>query len=145
MAESSTTPSPAATTEQQQQQMTRSQAALASPSSQRRDAMASEEVPRARYLAPLCGGLGATAMGIYNQLRRRPLMYQPWWHVISAVTGWSIGNWLGRLYDDTSDELNRQWAGVGRLPSWMHGKLSEDELRELTRQTGNNSIQSPAI
>jgi len=33
-----------------------------------------------------------------------------------------------QLYDDTSDELNRQYAGSARLPSWMQGRLSEGEL-----------------
>lgn len=82
-------------------------------------------------MAPLCAVLGATSHGLFNSLRRRPAMYQPWWHVILGTVGWLGGDYLGRLYDSTGDELNRQYQSVGRLPSWMHGKLSEEELSEF--------------
>ncbi len=96
----------------------------------RRAAEAHAETPRARYMAPLCSVLGMVSHGLYNSLRRRPALYQPWWHAILGVVGWSVGGYLGKLYDDTSDELNRQYRTVGRLPSWMHSRLSEDELSE---------------
>ena len=82
-------------------------------------------------MAPLCSGLGVLAYGIFNSLRGRPAAYQPWRGVLFAAVGGFLGSRLGRLYADTAAELNEQYGGTARLPSWMHGQLTTEQLRAL--------------
>ena len=82
-------------------------------------------------MAPLCAGLGLLSYGIFNSLRGRPAAYQPWRGAVFTLVGAYLGGRLGRLYADTAAELNVQYGGTARLPSWMHGQLTAEQLREL--------------
>lgn len=93
-------------------------------------------------MGPLCAGLGVLSHGVFNSLRRRPALYQPWWHVLLGAGGLYFGHWLGKLYDDTGDELNRQYAGSARLPSWMHGRLNPEELEAERRRETAAALQA---
>ena len=53
---------------------------------------------------------------------------QPWRGVALALAGGMAGAWLARLYADTAAELNVQYSGTARLPSWAQAELAPGAL-----------------
>lgn len=35
---------------------------------------------------------------------------------------------LARIYDDTTDTINKQYSSAASLPMWMYSQLSQEEL-----------------
>lgn len=75
-------------------------------------------------MALLVGGLGVLSQLIFNRMRRRPALYQPWWHVTLGATGAYFGTRLGAMYDDVAAAADAQNALLGRNPSWASEMLS---------------------
>ena len=53
---------------------------------------------------------------------------QPWRGAALALAGGMAGAWLARLYADTAAELNVQYSGTARLPSWAQAELAPGAL-----------------
>ena len=53
---------------------------------------------------------------------------EPWLHVGLGLMGAFLGHKLAAVYDDTTDELNRQYASYASLPSWAYSQLTAEEL-----------------
>ena len=53
---------------------------------------------------------------------------QPWRGAALALAGGVAGAWLARLYADTAAELNVQYSGTARLPSWAQAELAPGAL-----------------
>jgi hypothetical protein len=61
---------------------------------------------------------------------------EPWWHVIAGTTAGFAGYRLARVYDDTTDTINKQYASAAALPMWMYSQLSPQELGTWGRARG---------
>lgn len=72
--------------------------------------------------------LGVVSHGMVNIMRRKPVSFEPWWHLISAVVGGVALNRLAHVYDDTTDFTSKQIGSYSRLPAWVHPQLTKDEL-----------------
>jgi hypothetical protein len=53
------------------------------------------------------------------------------------------GAWLARLYADTAAELNVQYSGTARLPSWAQAELAPGALLVERRRENAAELISP--
>jgi hypothetical protein len=81
-------------------------------------------------MALFIGGLGVLSQLIFNRMRRRPAMYQPWWHVTLGAVGAAGGHWMGRVYDDTAAVVDEEARYKATTPSWVMSSLSAEERGE---------------
>jgi len=75
-------------------------------------------------MAVLVGGLGVLSQLIFNRMRRRPALFQPWWHVALGAGGGYFGYRIGLMYDDVAAAMDTQHSLMGRNPSWATETLS---------------------
>lgn len=95
-----------------------------------------ESASRVAGMTALGVGLGLLSHGIFNTLRRRPVSFQPWYFVINGLVAGATLNHAAHVYDDVTETLRDRFKGFARLPTWVHDRLSPEELGACARWMG---------
>ena len=70
----------------------------------------------------------SVAIRLTNLIKPSNTRTEPWLHVIAAGSGAYLGSRLNRVYEDTTDAVNREFSALASLPSWAYSKLSPENL-----------------
>jgi len=70
----------------------------------------------------------SVAIRLTNLIKPSNTRTEPWLHVIAAGSGAYLGSRLNRVYEDTTDAVNREFSALASLPSWAYSKLSPEHL-----------------
>ena len=61
---------------------------------------------------------------------------EPWWHVLNALGGAAMLNWVAHKYDGTHAFMQTQLGAYAKLPTWAYDALNEEELGACAPRPG---------